>query len=117
MSLPFTKKPEPTLAKGIAAEDIAVGDVVATFTHIDEFPSYHFDCNNDRFEPDRYVRLRGLPYNAGEPRKVIAVCLPFVYTQTLEGWIDTIDTRQSELVKLDAQVADAVWTAHKAAQN
>jgi len=57
------------------------------------------------------VRLRLIPEHAGQPLKVIAICLPFVYAKTSKGEVTTVDTRQMQLVRLDRKCAKVVWKA------
>ena len=50
-----------------------------------------------------------MPRDAGQPYKVISVCLPLVYAKRPRGGINVIDTRQQQLVRLDADRSREVW--------
>ena len=98
-----------TVAARIAGEDIAKGDYVTILSEIIELPSYLWDCSGISQPIDELVRLRYLPRAAGEPHKVVAVCLPFVYTKRPKGGTKTFDTRQNQLVRLDPDSGRTVW--------
>jgi len=100
---------QTTVAARIAGEDIHKGDYVTVLTDVVELPSYLWNCSDSELPADEPVRMRYLPRNAGWPYKVIAVCLPFVYAKTLRGGINVIDTRQQQLVRLDADRSRKVW--------
>jgi hypothetical protein len=55
------------------------------------------------------VRLKLIPGDAGQPLKVVAICLPFVYAQTPRNETITIDTRRVQLVRLDRECSRVVW--------
>jgi len=103
-----------TVAARIAGEDIACGDFVAVMNEIVEFPSFLWSCTSVSLAPDEPVRIRYVPSEAGQPYKVIGVCLPFVYAKTHRGRVVVIDTRQRQLVRLDQDCAHTVWQTMKA---
>lgn len=92
----------------VAGEDLKPGDFVTTLTEMIELPSFLW-CSDSTTPRDELVRLRYLPREAGEPFKVIAVCLPFVYTKRANGKLTTFDTRKHQLVKLDSPSGKKVW--------
>lgn len=98
-----------TVAARVAGEDIQPGDFVAVLYELIEYPSFLWCCSAVALEEDQPVRIRYLPRGAGEPRKVVAVCLPFVYVETTRGNVTGVDTRQHELVRLDSEVSQQVW--------
>jgi hypothetical protein len=100
---------ETTVAARIAGEDIACGQFVTVINEIIELPSYLWSCSSLAIAPDEPIRLRYMPGNAGQPCKVIGVCLPFVYVKKHSGSVTAIDTRQRQLVRLDYDCARAVW--------
>lgn len=97
------------VAARIASEDIKPGDFVTTLTELIEFPSFLWSCDSLAAPKDELVRLRCLPREAGEPFKVIVICLPFVYTRRANGTLTTFDTRKHQLVKLDNRSGKKVW--------
>ena len=98
-----------TVAARIAGEDIAKGDYVSILSEIIELPSYLWDCSGIAQPIDELVRLRYLPRAAGEPHKVVAVCLPFVYAKRPKGNLIAFDTRQQQLVRLDRDNGRSLW--------
>ncbi len=105
---------ETTVAARIAGEDIACGDFVAVMNEIVELPSFLWSCSGVSLAPDEPVRIRYVASDAGQPYKVIGVCLPFVYAKTHRGRVVVIDTRQRQLVRLDQDCARTVWQTMKA---
>lgn len=104
---------ETTLAASVAGEDIACGDFIAVMNEVIELPSYLWSGCDISLPSDEPVRLRFLPCDSGEPRKVIAVCLPFVYAKKPNGSVVTLDVRRYQLLRLDRACARAAWKARK----
>jgi hypothetical protein len=100
---------EPRAAATVAGEDLACGDYVALLNETVDFPSFLWDACGALLSPHELVRLKVIPGNAGHPLRVIAVCLPFVYAKTPSGETATIDTRRTQLVRLDRKCAKAIW--------
>ncbi len=98
-----------TVAARIAGEYIAKGDFVTILSEIIELPSYLWSCSGISQPIDELVRLRYLPNAAGEPHKVVAVCLPFVYAKRPKGNLIAFDTRQQQLVRLDRDNGRSLW--------
>ena len=98
-----------TVVARIAGEDLKPGDFVTALTEMIELPSFLWCCDSAAAPKDELVRLRYLPRESGEPFKVIAVCLPFVYTKRSNGKLTTFDTRKHQLVKLDSLSGKKVW--------
>ena len=101
----------PTLAATVAGEDLACGDFVALLHEFVDVPSYMWPCDGFRLSPHELVRLKFFPSQAGQPLRVITICLPFVYAKSADGVLTTIDTRQAQLVRLDRRCAKSVWKA------
>jgi len=97
------------VAARVAGEDIKPGDYIAVLNEIVELPSFLWCCSSGTLPADEPVRTRYMPEDAGQPFKVFAVCLPFVYTKRPEGGTSTFDVRQHELVRLDPGTGRAVW--------
>ena len=93
----------------IAGEDLKPGDFVTALTEMIELPSFLWCCDSAAAPKDELVRLRYLPREAGEPFKVMVVCLPFVYNKRANGKLMTFDTRKHQLVKLDNLSGKKVW--------
>ena len=98
-----------TVATRIAGEDISKGDYVSVLTEIAELPSYHWNYSEVGVSPNELVRFQYIPCDAGQPYKVVAVCLPFVYTKRPSGNMVTLDTRQIQMVRLDRDSCRVVW--------
>jgi hypothetical protein len=107
----------PTAAATIAGEDLACGDYVARLNETVEFPSFLWDACGASLSPHEMVRLRTVPDTAGNPLRVIAICLPFVYAKTPNGEMATVDTRRTQLVRLHRKSAKVIWKALQAGQN
>ncbi|QEG39254.1 hypothetical protein [Roseimaritima ulvae] len=104
-----TKNFATNVAARVAGEDIQPGDYVTVLNEIVELPSYLWGCSGGTLPADELVRLRYMPSDAGQPYKVVAVCLPFVYTERPKGGTNTFDTRQNQLVRLDRETGRTVW--------
>lgn len=96
-----------TLTRRIRSpEDIRIGDyVVKTHRRYQLVPcSVERPMSGEAIEP---VILYGWPFDSGEPMKVLAVCLPFVMTESAEGLREAIDTRQDVLMRVSKTYAKA----------
>jgi hypothetical protein len=113
MKTSLTSPCESTLAELVAGEDLQCGDYVATFTQTTELPSYLWDCGDYTLSPQELVRLKYMPCDAGQPLKIIAVCLPFVYAVKPDRSPVTLDLRRTQLVRLDTGCARKAWKALK----
>lgn len=113
MSSTSTLQLKSTLASRVAGEDISCGDFVSALTQTVEVPSYFWDCTNVTLSPGEMVPLTFVPHDSGEPFKVIAVCLPFVYVKDSFGKASSIDLRRVQLVRLDPDCAKAVRKAFR----
>lgn len=97
------------VATCVAGEDIKTGDYVTVLNEIVELPSFLWGCSGATLPADEPVRARYLPDEAGQPLRVFSVCLPFVYTKRTDGGTEIVDTRQSQLVRLDPVSGHTVW--------
>lgn len=100
---------ESKIAATVSGEDLACGDYVALLTETVDVPSYLWDRCETALSPHELVSLKLIPEDAGQPLKVVAVCLPFVYVQTPNLETATVDTRRASLVRLDRKCAKVVW--------
>ncbi len=98
-----------TVAARIAGEDIDQGDYVTVLNEIVELPSFLWSCTATTLPADEPVRTLYKPRDAGQPYKVFAVCLPFVYVKRPRGGVHVIDIRQQQLVRLDPDRSRAIW--------
>jgi hypothetical protein len=99
--------PQPTLAARVSGEDLACGDYVGVLSQIVEFPSFFWDsCTSAN--PGELVRMQVIPHDAGTPLKVLAICLPFIYVKSPQGVLQTLDTRKSQLARLDRRCAKLI---------
>ena len=100
---------QTTVAARVAGEDIKLGDYVTAISEMYELPSYLWCCSSGALAPDEPIRTVYKAYDAGQPSKVIAVCLPFVYTKQARGRTAIFDTRKHQLVRLDPETGSTVW--------
>lgn len=98
-----------TVAARIAGEDIAHGDYVTLLSEIIEIPSFLWGCSDFSLPPDQPIRSRYLARATGDPSKVVAVCLPFVYVKCPAGVLSAFDTRRHELVRIDQRQGRLIW--------
>lgn len=98
-----------TVAAQVAGEDIKLGDFVSVLNEVFELPSFLWSCSGAVLSADEPVRSRYMPCEAGQPCKVKAVCLPFVYARRVHGSMVTFDLRRHQLVRLDPKMSKSVW--------
>ena len=104
-----SKKRASTVARTLPPEDIAPGDYVAIATRTGQY----LDDEGTTGVPTRLRMLRFayIPCDAGTPRRVVAVCLPFVTTRLPSGKHEVIDLRLADLFRLDRKAAKAATAA------
>lgn len=112
MNSPLTDHPATSLAVSVAPEDLRRGDFVGVLSEIVEVPSYLW-CESALATPDQMIRYRRLADEGGVPRRVKAICLPFVFVKLPSGDYQTIDLRSTELVRLDRRYAKVVWKSQR----
>lgn len=100
---------QTTVAARIAGEDLRRGDFVTVLNESFELPPFLWNCSDVALPADEPVCIRYMARDAGQPYKVIDVCLPFVYAKRATGGINIIDTRRQQLVRLDADRGRKVW--------
>lgn len=98
----------------LGGEDIKPGDFITVSSEVVELPSYFWCCDSAATAKDELIRLRFMPRESGQPHKVKAVCLPFVYCKSANGKLVTLDVRKHQLVRLDKALAKKVWKRMKA---
>lgn len=100
---------ETTVVTRVAAEDLQPGDYITVLNEIVELPSYLWSCCTTSVAKDEPVRVRYLPATAGQPYKVLTVCLPFVYAEDAQDKLAIFDTRLLQLVRLDQKAGQKIW--------
>ena len=101
-----TKNPNILSRRVRSPEDIRLGDFIAV-THT------RYELVPDNLEPMlagqevEPIRLTALPYDAGTPMKVIALCLPFVIGETAVDMRVVVDTRRHALTQVSEDYAMA----------
>ena len=90
----------------LAPEDVRVGDYVAITQLVVELPSFFWDDSATR-DPSDPVRMPWIPGDGGLPRRVVDVCLPFVFVEEPDGRHCTLDMRRHRLARLSKRYARA----------
>ena len=105
----------PSLAMCVAPEDLNCGDYVTPLNVVCELPSFLWFGDVDGIQPDEPVRIQ-FRCSSGTPLKVKAICLPFLFVKGPNGKSQTLDVRQSQLVRLNPTYASIVWKELKTRQ-
>jgi len=92
--------PEITTSRRLAPEDILPGMFIAITARTHEvFPYWLLDAwNAQRIEP---VAFSCMTCSDGDPRRVLAVCLPFILTENAHGGTESLDVRLIAIVQVD----------------
>ena len=96
-----------SMVSSCAPEDIRKGDYVTIFIESIEIPACMFESQLQPLEEP--IRVRMTPDDSGNPFKVCAICLPFVFVKHANGRLETLDVRRHKLVKLKRSYAIQVW--------
>ncbi len=99
---------EITIAQRLAPEDVVPGIYVAILGLSQEYVKVEDDASGQPRVKRVSVTIRACA--DGQPRLVVAVCLPFVMTQLADGKREPLDVRQHLLVRLDADYALEAFT-------
>ena len=100
---------EITYTKRLYPEDIVPGSYVAIAGKVHEiFPLWLIGCIPG--ESVQKIRVTCLDCADGDPRRVLAACIPFVLTEDAKGRIETLDIRQHILVRVDEMYALEMFT-------
>ncbi|MBX3375763.1 MAG: hypothetical protein KF678_02015 [Phycisphaeraceae bacterium] len=101
--------PEITISRRLAPEDILPGMFIAITARTHQvYPYWLLDgWNTQRVEP---VAFSCMTCSDGDPRRVLAVCLPFVLTENSRGWTETLDVRLCAIVQVDEMFGLEVFT-------
>jgi hypothetical protein len=96
------------VARLLHPEDISVGDNVALAIQSYDYPSFcWYMADPAIMPPDQTIRLSFVPQDRSKPFKVIAVCLPFVLCEKVDGKFQTFDVRTVQLMRLEPGFAEA----------
>ncbi len=123
---------QPGLARRLAPEDVAPGQYACVLVRHEVY--HRFDCEQERFVGHRVRELPELDSEgdeqaggrAGQPLRVLWVCLPFVVVRAVgvpratedsaPRRVRTLDLRQVELAEVDAAYARAFAAAARPAR-
>lgn len=95
-------------AKLLHPEDVSAGDDVALAIQSYDYPSFIWSMVDPTTMPlDETIRLSFVPQETSKPFKVIAVCLPFVLCEKVDGKHETFDVRNVKLMRLAPDFAEA----------
>jgi hypothetical protein len=98
----------------VAGDDLAVGEYVAILSEVREYLSIFWDDRSGcGLSPQETVRVPFTPTSAGEPLKIEAICLPFVFVKAPCGDHRSLDIRMVRLVRLDSAYAKYVLKKSK----
>lgn len=113
-----TAAPQASLAATVAGDDLEAGQYVAVLAEIREYLSIFWD---DRagcgLSPQETVRIPFAPTLAGEPLRIEAICLPFVFVKSPSGEHRSLDIRNVRLARLNAEYAKFVLKKSKRKAN
>ena len=94
------KSQTTTLAATLAPEDITPGIYVTTLYETVRTVLTASQDNPRLPEGTTVFTARLLPDDAGEPKRVVGVCWPFLMVESAGGDVTTVDTRQAVLARL-----------------
>ncbi|MCA9036568.1 MAG: hypothetical protein KDA91_15640 [Planctomycetaceae bacterium] len=107
--MPTKTNSSTSVVAQVAGEDVRAGDYITVLNEVVELPSFLWGCSETSFPPDEMVRTRQIPDIAGQPFRVVEVCLPFVYARQPNRSLTTFDTRQHQLVRMKRRTGQLVW--------
>ncbi len=115
MSAATTQSEQPlqTVSRRLAAEDIQIGSHVTVVQQVSELVSFLWIGDTSPEAREQPVMYRHTPSNSGEPYRVLAVCLPFVFAEDIHGEAETFDLRQCELTQLTEGYVDSIRRKRK----
>ena len=100
---------EITAIKRLAPEDIAPGLFIAVTAIVHEVvPPWLIGAVPG--DPAPVFRIPCIGCADGDPLRVLAVCIPFVMAEDAKGNVQTLDTRQHTLARLDEMYALELFT-------
>lgn len=106
--------PQASLAATVAGDDLEIGQYVAVLAEIHEYLSIYWDDSaGGGLLPQETVRIPFTPATTGEPLRIEAICLPFVFVKTPNGEHRSLDIRNARLARLDKGYARFVLKKSK----
>jgi hypothetical protein len=111
MKAKTTATVENEAARTLAPEDLRAGDYVSLDYEIIDLPSFFWCCDAQILPPGEPVRMPWQTADCGQPLKIKAICLPYVFVKKPSGEYRTLDVRRHRLVRLSSNYARAVWKA------
>ncbi|MEM9882590.1 MAG: hypothetical protein AAF800_06715 [Planctomycetota bacterium] len=107
---PPRKREKVRAARPVVPEDLRVGDGVTLM----QATGQTLACDDPPAgQAQRVLRYRYIPAEAGQRRRVAAVCLPFVLVRRPDGRHETLDLRRHHLARLGRRYTDAAFAALK----
>ncbi|MEQ9411546.1 MAG: hypothetical protein RIK87_27780 [Fuerstiella sp.] len=103
-----TGKPQPTVSRRLAAEDIHVGCHITVVKEVCELASFLWFSDTPPEDREQPIKYRHTPGYSGEPYTVLAVCLPFVFAEDIRGALRTFDLRSCEVTQLSSEYVEVV---------
>ncbi|MCP4173842.1 MAG: hypothetical protein GY758_24065 [Fuerstiella sp.] len=97
-----------TISRRLAAEDIQVGTYITVVQKVSELVSFLWFGETSPEGREQPVLYRHTPSNCGEPYRVLAVCVPFVFVEDIREEAETLDLRHCEVTQLTVGYVDAV---------
>ena len=64
------------------------------------------------FSPPEMIPLSWMPCDGGKPLEVIAMCIPFLLVEKVDGTRETLDMRQCRIARISPEFAEKVRKAH-----
>lgn len=98
------------LVRRLAPEDIVANAFITVIEEVDEFVMW-CQVGLDAFTPLGVRSFVRIPEEAGEPVRVLSVCLPFVYVSTADGSCRTLDVRKQHVARVSQEYARCVWAS------
>lgn len=96
-----------SMARSVAPEDIKIGSYIMTLARYDEFARWA--CEMGGGGGVQFARVRWTPDDGQKPRRVVAVCLPFVLLEDEKGESSVVDTRNASFARVKRKFAETVW--------
>ena len=100
---------EITFTRRLAPEDIVPGLYIAIAARTHEIVPLWLMGSVPGEVPEP-IRISCKECGDGEPRRVLATCLPFVLTENARGYTETLDIRLCVLVQVDEMYALELFT-------
>jgi hypothetical protein len=98
--------------QSLAADDVDVGDFVVVMHVTLQYPSFLWCHEPVAFSRPEMIPLSWMPCDGGKPLEVIAVCIPFLLVERVDGTRETLDLRQCRIARTSPEFAKKVRKAH-----